>query len=187
MVSDWSVLPTEQLKPIYWMKENTRQFCHFCAFPLETRHVEGRVRLYCPRCRTPIYENPVPAACAVVIDDRERLVLVKRGVEPKQGMWCLPGGFVECGETPEQAAVRELKEETGLTGHINTIIGVTTSPGSLYKSILMVAYLVTRFSGSAMAGDDASHVAFFEQNDLPDIAFESHKSFIRLYYSTLAP
>ncbi len=143
------------------------------------------MRPFCSRCQTPIYENPVPAACVVLVDDRNRLLLVKRRAAPKQGMWCLPGGFVESGETPEEAAVRELKEETGLTGRINTLIGVTTSPGTLYQSILLIGYLVRFFSGSTMAGDDASEVAFFDLAHLPAIAFESHHSFIRLYYSTL--
>jgi ADP-ribose pyrophosphatase YjhB (NUDIX family) len=149
------------------------------------KYVEGRMRRYCPVCRTPIYENPVPAACVVLVDDMKRILLVKRRMAPKQGWWCLPGGFVECGETPERAALRELQEETGLTGRINALIGVTTSPGSLYASILLIGYLVTRFSGSAIAGDDASDVDFFGHHHLPDIAFESHRSFIRIYYSTL--
>jgi 8-oxo-dGTP diphosphatase len=165
---------------------NKKKFCHFCASPLQNRHIEGRERLYCPGCRTPIYENPVPAACVVLIDDRHRLLLVKRRVAPKPGMWCLPGGFVECGETPEQAALRELHEETGLTGRVNTLIGATTSPGTVYKSILLLGYLVIRYSGSAVAGDDASDVNFFKKDHLPDMAFESHRSFIRLYFSTLA-
>lgn len=169
------------------MNKEARRFCPFCASPLGSRHVEGRMRLYCNGCRTPIYENPVPAACVVLVDDRHRILLVKRRVAPKAGMWCLPGGFVECGETPEQAATRELQEETGLRGRINTLIGVTTSDGTLYKSILIVAYLVTCFSGSAMAGDDASDVRFYDKGNLPDVAFESHKSFIRLYYSVFSP
>ena len=169
------------------MERERVQFCHRCSGPLNRRHIEGRMRLFCRVCRAPVYQNPVPAARTVVVDDRNRILLVKRGIAPKQGMWCLPGGFVECGETPEQAAVRELKEETGLTGRIHTLIGVTTSPGTLYESILMIGYLVTQFSGSATAGDDASDVSFFENGQLPDIAFESHQSFIRLYGSTLAP
>jgi ADP-ribose pyrophosphatase YjhB (NUDIX family) len=128
----------------------------------------------------------VPAACTVLIDDRHRLLLVKRRVAPKAGMWCLPGGFVESGEKPEQAAVRELREETGLAGRINALIGVTTSPGTFYKSILLLGYLVTCFSGSPVAGDDASDVKFFDINHLPDIAFESHQSFIRIYCSLIA-
>ena len=169
------------------MEKTTKQFCHFCAFPLENRQVEGRMRLYCARCQRPIYENPVPAACVVLVDDRNRLLLVKRSVAPKQGMWCLPGGFVECGETPERAAIRELEEETGLTGRINSLIGVTTSPGTLYQSILLVGYLVTCFSGSAAAGDDASDVDFFNIDNIPEVAFESHQSFIRVCYSVLTP
>ena len=141
------------------------------------------MRLYCTRCQRPIYENPVPAACVVLVDDQQRLLLVKRRVAPKQGMWCLPGGFVECGETPEQAAMRELQEETGLTGRINTLIGVTASPGTRYQSILLIGYLVTCYSGSAVAGDDASDVDFFDKKNSPDIAFESHQSFIRICYS----
>ena len=93
---------------------------------------------------------------------------------------------MECGETPEQAAIRELKEETGLTGRINELIGVTTSPGTLYESILLIAYLVTDFSGSATAGDDATAAAFFEIEQLPEIAFESHQSVIRLYFASFA-
>ena len=168
------------------MKINNK-FCHFCAEPLINNHIEGRMRLYCTRCRKPMYENPVPAACVVLVDDRNRLLLVKRRVAPKPGMWCLPGGFVECGETPERAALRELQEETGLTGRINTLIGVTSSPGTLYRSILLVGYLVTSFSGSATAGDDASDVNFFDKDNMPDVAFESHLSFIRVYYSILTP
>lgn len=168
------------------MEKQTIQFCHFCAGPLDVRHVEGRRRRYCPSCRTPIYENPVPAACVVLIDDHHRVLLVKRRVAPKQGMWCLPGGFMESGEAPEQAALRELQEETGLTGRVSTLIGATTSPGTLYDSILLLGYLVTRYSGSAVAGDDACDVNFFKKGHLPDIAFESHQSFIRLYFSALA-
>jgi 8-oxo-dGTP diphosphatase len=169
------------------MQQSAIRYCHFCAGGLEKKTVEGRLRWYCPRCRIPIYENPIPAACVVLIDNHSRLLLVKRRVAPKEGMWCLPGGFVEAGETPEQAAVRELQEETGLTGRINTLIGVTTSPGSLHRSIMLVAFLVISFSGSIIAGDDASEVAFFERNQFPDIAFESHLSFIRLYYSAFVP
>ena len=143
------------------------------------------MRQFCTSCNTPIYDNPVPAACVVLVDEREHLLLVKRNVAPKQGMWCLPGGFIEVDETPEAAALRELKEETGLCGRIHSLIGITTSPGSLYSAILMVGFLVTHFSGAAVAGDDASAVAFFDRHRLPQIAFESHQAFIRIYTSTM--
>jgi ADP-ribose pyrophosphatase YjhB (NUDIX family) len=165
------------------MELKTKTFCHFCSHPLEQRHIEGHLRLYCAECEQTLYENPVPAACVVLVDNRQRILLVRRNVPPKKGQWCLPGGFIECGETTEQAALRELQEETGLAGRINTLIGVTTSPGTFYKSILLVGYLVTSFSGSIEAGDDASAVAFFGRDHLPEIAFESHRAFIRLAYT----
>ena len=94
---------------------------------------------------------------------------------------------MEHGETPEQAALRELSEETGLSGRIDTLIGVTTSPGTLYPSVLLVAYLITNYSGTPQPGDDADDLVFFARHQLPDIAFDTHHSFIRLYYATLAP
>ena len=125
-----------------------------------------------------------PNVGIILLNQRNQVFWGKR---IRSHSWQFPQGGIDRGETPEQAAVRELREETGLTGRINTLIGVTAGPGTLYQSILMLGYLVTRYSGSAMAGDDASDLMFVEKDQLPGIAFESHLSFIRLYYSTLVP
>jgi ADP-ribose pyrophosphatase YjhB (NUDIX family) len=119
----------------------------------------------------------------VVVDTKDRVLLVKRSVAPKKGFWCLPGGFMELGETPEQAAIRELKEETGLAGRIDMLLGVSSNPSALYHTVLMVGYLVKSYSGNLIAGDDANDAARFHYNELPEIAFESHASFIRMYYA----
>jgi ADP-ribose pyrophosphatase YjhB (NUDIX family) len=117
------------------------------------------------------------------VDAKDRVLLVKRSVEPKKGFWCLPGGFMELDETPEQAALRELKEETGLAGKIDMLLGVSANPSALYHTVLMVGYLVKSYSGSLIAGDDAEDASYFHYNELPEIAFESHASFIRMYYA----
>jgi len=146
------------------------------------------LRLFCTSCNEPLYENPVPVTCLVVIDDQKRILLVKRSAEPKKGFWCLPGGFMELGETPEQGALRELKEETGLIGQIDMLLGVAINSSALYHTVLMMGYLVRNYSGTLIAGDDASEAAYFHLDDLPEIAFKSHRSFIRIYlaaYSTL--
>ncbi|MBU4319173.1 MAG: NUDIX domain-containing protein [Proteobacteria bacterium] len=154
-------------------------FCHFCSNRLTTKILEGTQRLFCPSCGTPIYRNPVPANCIVVIDEKEQLLLVKRNVEPKIGHWCLPGGFMELNEAPEASALRELKEETGLVGRGASLLGVTTSPSSHYDTILMIGYLVKHYSGDILAGDDASDVRWFNFDHLPEIAFDSHIRFVR--------
>jgi 8-oxo-dGTP diphosphatase len=161
----------------------TKKFCHFCGAELTKKRYEGRQRPFCKNCQEPLYENPIPATCLVVIDSQRRVLLVKRSVEPKKGFWCLPGGFMELDETPEHAALRELAEETGLKGRIDMLLGVSTNPSALYHTVLMVGYLVTSYTGNMTAGDDAMDVNFFHFNELPDIAFESHASFIRMYYA----
>jgi ADP-ribose pyrophosphatase YjhB (NUDIX family) len=160
-----------------------KRFCHFCGNRLIQKEWEGSLRLFCEHCHDAIYENPIPATCTVVVDNRERLVLVKRSVPPKAGYWCLPGGFIELGETPEQAALRELEEETGLNGTIEMLLGAVANPSDQYDTVLMVGYLVKDFTGKLKAGDDASDAAFFHSHELPEIAFDSHRRFIRIYYS----
>jgi ADP-ribose pyrophosphatase YjhB (NUDIX family) len=117
----------------------------------------------------------------VVINGANKLLLVKRSVEPKVGFWCLPGGFMELNEHPEASALRELEEETGLKGDSANLLGVTASPSSRYDTILMIGYLVKTFSGDLIAGDDASEVGWFDLSDLPEIAFDSHLKFVNQY------
>ena len=91
------------------------------------------------------------------------------------------GGLLQ--HTPAQAAVRELEEETGLFGKIEMLLGVTSTPSDLYDTVLMVGYLVKSTTGRLQAGDDASDVAYVAFEKLPEIAFESHRRFVRMYYA----
>ena len=161
-----------------------KKYCPFCGGALSRRFVEGGHRLYCDACASPYYENPVPAACAVVVDADKGLLLVKRNVPPKKGMWCLPGGFMELHESPEEAAMRELQEETGLFGRIETLLGVTTNAHPDYGTVLLMGFLVQNWEGSPVAGDDADEARFFPFEALPEIAFQSHYHFIRRYLLT---
>lgn len=162
-----------------------KSHCHFCGGPLTSKFIEDRRRLFCPRCARPIYENPIPATCLVVVNDRHQVLLVKRDVNPKKGQWCLPGGFIELGEAPEEGGLRELAEETGLSGRHPELMGVRTTPSSQYHSVLMVGYLIRQFGGTLIAGDDAADVRWFAHNLLPPIAFDSHRHFIGRYRASL--
>jgi len=160
-----------------------KKFCHFCGSRLSEKYFEGRIRLFCEGCLNPIYENPVPASCVIAYDELNRLLLVKRNEEPQKGYWCLPGGFMEIGETPEEAALREFHEETGLGGRIERLVGILTHNSPRYGSILVACFIVGDLKGKINPGDDASEARFFEMDELPEVAFDSHLSFIRAFYS----
>ena len=161
-------------------------YCHYCGGRLSQKFMEGKNRLFCESCNKPIYENPIPASCIVVPDNEGNVLLVKRSEEPKKGYWCLPGGFMELGEKPDQSALRELEEETGLSGRIDMLIGITSNVSPVYFTVLMMGYLVKDYTGTLKAGDDAADAAWFHPEELPEIAFESHLKFIRTYYAAYA-
>lgn len=160
-----------------------KNFCHICGARLTDKEAEGRVRRFCPSCRRPIYENPVPAVSLVTIDPAGRVLLVKRAVDPRKGLWCLPGGFMEIGETPEDTGLRELLEETGLSGKIDRLLGVASHHSRLYGTVVVTGYLIRSFTGQLIAGDDAEAAAWFAKDALPEIAFDTHERFIRHYFN----
>jgi ADP-ribose pyrophosphatase YjhB (NUDIX family) len=91
-----------------------RPFCRRCGTPLTERVPAGdhKPRWCCDACSFIDYDNPkIIVACIATVGDR--VLWIKRGTPPKQGCWAQPSGFMENGETPEQAAARELFEETG--------------------------------------------------------------------------
>ena len=161
-----------------------KRFCTFCGQRLSRMIRDGRWRLVCGACRMPVYENPIPATCLVVDDPQERVLLVRRSIAPKRGCWCLPGGFMELGETPEAAARRELSEETGLWCPRLQLLGVCSTPNSNYDTVLMVGYAAAACQGQAVPGDDADAVDWFARSRLPELAFDSHRHFVRLTGST---
>lgn len=111
----------------------------------------------------------------VVIPSEEGVVLIRRGSEPFEGQWALPGGFVEIGETVEQAAVREAAEETGLAVEIAGLVGVYSDPERDPRGHnVSVAFLVRVLSGDLQASSDASEVAVLDPETV-ELAFDHAK------------
>lgn len=165
------------------MGNREKRFCVYCGVRVARRQWEGRNRLFCETCG-PLYENPVPSACVILLDDADRLLLVRRSVPPAIGQWCLPGGFMELGESPRETALRELREETGLRGRIARILDADATPNRDYHTVALICFLVREYEGTPRAGDDADDVGFFPADQLPAVAFETHLRFIRDFFGT---
>ena len=155
-----------------------KKHCIYCGEILKDKIIDNRRRLFCENCNEIIYENPIPASASVIINNN-KILLVKRKFDPKKGQWCLPGGFIELNETPEDACLRELKEETGLFGTIDRLIDACYSSSLQYNSVIVIGYLIKDVKGDLIAGDDAEEAAFFDITKLPQIAFKSHKIIIK--------
>ncbi len=162
------------------MTDNTKKkaaYCLACGTRLVLEWIEDRDRDVCPRCRWIYYENPLPCAAAFVRNADGEVLLVRRGVEPGLGQWGLPSGFMEIDETSEEACLRELHEETGLSGRIVKLMGVYAQDSVRYKKVVIIGYQVEA-EGTPSPGSDTTETRFFLPDRLPDIAFSSHRAMI---------
>ncbi len=108
----------------------------------------------------------IPCVGAVVTDGRGRLLMIKRGHEPGAGLWSIPGGRIEPGETDEEALVREMFEETGLAVEVGRLIGRVQRPGPNGTVIDIADYAATVTGGTLRPGDDAADARWVDLADL---------------------
>ena len=113
-----------------------------------------------------------------IIYDNQRILLIKRRFDPYKNCWALPGGFVEYGETTEDAIIREVQEETGLKTKIRRLIGVYSAPDRDPRGhTISVVYELESVGGQLREGDDSADVNYFNINQLPLLSFD-HKQII---------
>ena len=127
----------------------------------------------CPHCghTLKIYRNPAPTVDIIIYNPAKGVVLVSRAHEPLG--WALPGGFVEYGETLEDAAVREAREETGLDVELEGLVGVYSDPSRDPRQHTITTAFYGRSKHSVMprGGDDAAEAQFFPVDALPPLVF----------------
>ncbi len=152
------------------------RYCPRCRSEMVDRMVYGRVRRVCsdPACRFVQFIDPKVGAAVLALSDDNRVLLVKRKADPARGTWCLPGGFMELGETPQATAIRECQEESGYEVEITGLIDVFYYENYRGSGVLIV-YKGKIRGGTPDPGDDAEEVGLFGPYELPEnIEFKSN-------------
>ncbi len=159
----------------------TFTYCPLCATPLE--HVQLKVgeppRDACPACDFVHYDQPAIAVGGIFQIDG-RVALLRRGIEPGYGDWVFPGGYVDRGESLEEAVVRETREEVGVDVRVDGLLNIF----SYRRRGLIIAVYETSFvAGSLRALDESLEVATFAPRDIPwaQLAFPSTRHAIAEY------
>ena len=119
-------------------------------------------------------KTPFLTADALIIYEG-KLVLIKRKKAPFENQFALPGGFVEIGETVEEAALREAKEETGLDIELVRLLGVYSDPSRDPRGHTVTVCYLARGFGKLKAGSDAKDIRLFGFNEIPKLAFDHNR------------
>lgn len=160
------------------------KYCSECGAELTARSIEGllRTRLSCDSCGIEHHNHPqVLLTC--FISSGEKLLWIRRALEPKRGCWAIPGGFREIGESLAEGAARELYEEAGIALTAEQLqfymLGTITYINQIY-----IAFRATVASESCLPGSEASEARFFSRQDFPwdEVAYpEANMSILQAY------
>jgi ADP-ribose pyrophosphatase YjhB (NUDIX family) len=152
------------------------RYCPRCGAAAEVSYPRS---IHCPSCGYGAYYNPKPVACAIPATREGTVILMRRGFEPQRGKWSMPGGFVDLGESVEDAARREVQEELSLEIDIQGLIGVYSRAED---RTVVVVYAATALGTPALT-EEALEVRAFPPTDIPwdELAFWSDARALRDY------
>jgi 8-oxo-dGTP diphosphatase len=150
------------------------RFCPVCGGALEARLLKAGEpeRLVCTACGFVFYLDPKVAVGTIISDSDNRVVLVRRAIEPGYGKWVFPGGYVDRGEEVEVAAIREAREEAGLDVRIDRLINVYSYEG---RTPVVIVYAATMTGGCLACDDEGLEAGWFTADEIPwtELAFTS--------------
>ncbi len=141
-------------------------------------------RLVCGRCNFVFYLDPKVAVGTIVRVDSDRLVLLRRAIEPGYGKWVFPGGYVDRGEPLIDAALREAREECGLEIRLDGLVNVYSYAG---RTPVIVVYAATAVGGELTLDEESTEYAAVRPADIPwtELAFRSTQEALRDYLAGL--
>jgi ADP-ribose pyrophosphatase YjhB (NUDIX family) len=158
-------------------------FCSKCGGSLRLQPVlhDRKERLVCQSCGAIAYLDPKVSACTIPIIDG-RVVLVKRAIEPGKGLWVIPGGYMDRGETLHQAAIRETLEEVNLHVTITDLVGVYSYPTSI---VVVAVFACEVVSGTLCIDHESEEVRTFAVNEIPwdTLAFSSTRDALTTFFA----
>jgi 8-oxo-dGTP diphosphatase len=148
--------------------------CPLCGVAVARAFVEGRDRARCPACDFVLFENPSCAAAGLVLDEHQRVLLVRRAIEPYKGSWALPAGYQELDEQLGDTAAREVLEESGIRVEVVRLFDLLFITDDARKPANLAVYLCRPIGGELRAGHEALEAAWFALDELPrDMGFEN--------------
>ena len=157
------------------------RFCPCCGAPLESRTLKAAEppRLVCRGCAFVFFLDP-KVATGVVFTYQGGILLVQRAIEPQYGKWVFPGGYVDRGETLEAAALREVREESGLVVRLTGLLGAYSFPGN---PVILLAYAGEVIGGTVKTDDESLAARTFPPDKIPwgELAFPSTVRVLRDY------
>jgi ADP-ribose pyrophosphatase YjhB (NUDIX family) len=150
------------------------RFCPRCGKEADVRYPRS---LLCPHCGYGAYYNPKPVAAAIPHDAQGRVVLLRRGFDPGRGLWTFPGGFVDLGESVQDAARRETREEIGIEVELDGLVGVYSRAADRVVLIVFSA----RALGEPGTSEEATEVRAYAREEIPwdELAFWSTEQALR--------
>jgi len=163
------------------------KFCLYCGGQLKEKMVKGeeRNRLVCMNCNHIHYQNPLPVVAAVLTKPKKRVVgLIKRAIPPQIDKWALVGGFMELDENPQEAILREIREEIGVCGKLQGLVGVYSNNSKIYKKVVVIGYEVAVIQPDFSLGEEVKEFKFFPLSNHPPLAFPSHKKILQDFEKT---
>ncbi len=154
------------------------KFCPRCGQPADVAYPRS---ISCPHCGYGAYYNPKPVAAAIPVTPDNKIVLLRRGFDPGKGLWTFPGGFVDLGETVEEAARREAREEIQVSVELGALVGVY-SRGE--ERVVLIVYAATT-TEAPQTTDEAPEVRAFAPDEIPweELAFWSTTNALKDFLS----